>query len=114
MAHQAQPLKQFVKGIAVINFSRILWFFNGVNVTGLPAGIDANPSTLRTSVRELTITQPPGILTTTGSETYRIRINGNTYTYAAPALTAGVNSTTFGTNLAAFLDGVGGVTFGYL
>ena len=47
----------------------------GVNVTGLPAGIDANPSTLRTSIRELTITQPPGILTTTGSETYRIRIN---------------------------------------
>ncbi len=84
----------------------------GVNVTGLPAGIDANPSTLRTSIRELTITQPPGILTTTGSETYRIRINGNTYTYAAPALTAGVNSSTLGTNLAAFLDGVGGVTFG--
>ena len=70
----------------------------GVNVTGLPPGVSAKPAVLRTAIRELTLTQPVGVLATTGSETYRIRINGITYQYSAPTLVAGLNSSTFSTS----------------
>ncbi|MBT7656087.1 MAG: hypothetical protein HN591_05425 [Flavobacteriales bacterium] len=83
----------------------------GVNVTGLPPGVSAKPAVLRTAIRELTLTQPVGVLATTGSETYRIRINGITYQYSAPTLVAGLNSSTFATQLVNYLNGLGSTVF---